>query len=221
MTEQREQIYERAGMDDQFGYGDRPVVVAVDFQVGMTDPENPLGSELDAMVEANNRLVAAAHEADVPVVWTRVVYTHPEAADGGIWPQKIEPLKALQAGSRWVELDERCDVGPDDYVLEKKQASAFHETELHSMLTAWGVDTVIATGCTTSGCVRASVIDACANGFRVVVPEACVGDRSDEQHDANLYDMAAKYADVRPLEEVTAYLTERAAPVDAAASGDD
>jgi nicotinamidase-related amidase len=206
MSEQREQIYERAGMRDQFGYGRSPVVLAVDFQNGMTDPENPLGSELDEMIAQNNRLVDAAHEAGVPVVWTRVVYTHPEAADGGIWPQKIEPLKTLQAGSQWVELDDRCHVGDGDHVLEKKHASAFHETELDSMLTAWGIDTVIATGCTTSGCVRASVIDACANGYRVIVPEGCVDDRSDEQHDANMYDMDAKYADVRPLAEVIEYL---------------
>lgn len=206
MSKSRDEIYDRAGMTDQFGYGQSPAVVAVDFQNGMTDPENPLGSSLDEMVEQNERLVEAAHEHDVPVVWTRVVYTHPEAADGGIWPQKIAPLKTLQAGSEWVELDERCTVGEDDHVLEKKQASAFHDTELNSMLTAWGVDTVIATGCTTSGCVRASVIDACANGYRVVVPVECVDDRSAEQHDANVYDMDAKYADVRPLDEVLAYL---------------
>jgi maleamate amidohydrolase len=206
MAENREEIYERAGMKDQFGYGQSPAIVAVDFQKGMTDPENPLGSELDAMVEQNERLVQTAHDHDVPVVWTRVVYTHPEAADGGIWPEKIEPLKTLQAGSRWVELDDRCTVADDDHVLDKKQASAFHETELHSMLTAWGVDTVIASGCTTSGCVRASVIDACANGYRVIIPDECVDDRSADQHDANMYDMKAKYADVRPLEEVLTYL---------------
>lgn len=134
------------------------------------------------------------------------MYTHPDAADGGIWPEKVEPLKTLQAGSRWVELDDRCTVRDDDHVLEKRQASAFHETELDSMFTAWGVDTVIATGCTTSGCVRASVIDACANGYRVVVPDECVDDRSTEQHDANMYDMRTKYADVRSLEEVLTYL---------------
>lgn len=208
MSEEREDIYERAGMKDQFGYGHSPAVVAVDFQEGMTNPENPLGSQLDEMVERNNRLVEAAHENDVPVVWTRVMYTHPDAADGGVWPEKIEPLKTLQAGSRWVELDERCAVDPDDYVLEKKHASAFHDTELDTMLTAWGIDTVLVTGCTTSGCVRASVIDACATGHRVIVPSECVDDRSSEQHDANMYDMDAKYADVRPLDEVTTYLRD-------------
>lgn len=206
MAKEREEIYERAGMDDQFGYGRTPAVIAVDFQEGMTNPENPLGAQLDEMIEANNRLVEAAHENDVPVVWTRVVYTHPDAADGGIWPEKIEPLKTLQAGSRWVELDERCADGGDDHVLEKKHASAFHDTELDAMLTAWGIDTAIVTGCTTSGCVRASVIDACANGYRAVVPAECVDDRSDEQHDANIYDMDAKYADVRPTDEVITYL---------------
>lgn len=209
MAEQRDQIYERAGMTNQFGYGESPVVVAVDFQEGMTTPENPLGSELDVMVRQNNRLVEAAHVNDVPVVWTRVVYSHPDADDGGIWPEKIESLKTLQSGSQWVELDDRCDVDADDYVLEKKHASAFHETELNSMLTAWDIDTVVASGCTTSGCVRASVIDACANGYCVIVPEECVGDRSSEQHDANMYDMDAKYADVRPVNEVRRYLNNQ------------
>lgn len=206
MAEDREEIYQRAGMTDQFGYGTSPAVVAVDIQQGMTDPENPLGAQLDEMVERNNRVVDAAHENDVPVVWTRVVYTHPDTADGGLWPQRIEPLQTLKAGSRWVELDERCAVEERDHILDKKQASAFHDTELDSMLTAWGIDTVIATGCSTSGCLRASVIDACANGYRVVIPEGCVDDRSDEQHDANMYDMAAKYADVRPLDDVVTYL---------------
>jgi nicotinamidase-related amidase len=209
MSEDREQIYERAGMKDQFGYGESPAVVAVDFQKGMTDPENPLGSELDEMVATNSRIVEAARAADVPVVWTRVVYHHPAAADAGVWAEKIEPLKTLKSGSRWVELDDRCNVADDDYVLEKKHASAFHDTELDTMLTAWGTDTVIVTGCTTSGCVRASVIDASANGYRVIVPEGGVDDRSDDQHDANMYDMDAKYADVRPIDEVVAYLQER------------
>lgn len=206
MSEDREEIYDRAGMKDQSGYGQSPAIVAIDFQTGMTNPENPLGSSLDAIVKQNERLVEAAHKHDVPVVWTRVVYTHPDAVDGGIWPEKIEPLKTLQAGSRWVKIDERCTVYEDDHILDKKQASAFHDTELDSMFTAWGIDTVITTGCTTSGCVRASVIDACANGYRVIIPEECIGDRSTEQHDANIYDMDAKYADMRPLEEVLTYL---------------
>lgn len=217
MSDNREEIYERAGMKDRFGYGDSPAVIAVDFQNGMTDPDNPLGSELSAMVENNNRLVATAHDADVPVIWTRVVYRHPEAADAGIWAKKIEPLKSLKPGTPWIELDDRCDVGDDDYILEKKHASAFHDTELDTMLTAWSIDTAVVSGCTTSGCVRASVIDACANGYRTIVPEGCVGDRSIEQHDANMYDMDAKYADVRPLNEVVEYLTTRKATL---AAGD-
>ena len=203
----REAVYSEARMEDKrVGYGEWPAIVVIDLQYGETDEEYPMGSDLSAVIEATNELVDVAHAKDVPVVWTRVVYTHPDAADGGIWPEKIEPLKTLQAGSRWVELDDRCAVGGDDHVLEKKHASAFHDTELGAMLTAWGIDTTIVTGCTTSGCVRASVIDACANGYRVVVPEESVDDRSDEQHDANLYDMDAKYADVRPTEEVIAYL---------------
>ncbi|MFC4360476.1 isochorismatase family protein [Halobium salinum] len=199
-------VYERAGMDERVGYGDRPALLVVDLQRGFTDATNPLGGDLSGVVERTNRLLDAAHGSDVPVVLTRIVSTHPDGADFGVWGEKIPRLDTLTAGSEWVELDARLAVEEGDHTLNKRQASAFHETELGSTLVAWGVDTVVVAGCTTSGCVRASVVDACAAGYRAVVPEGAVGDRAVEPHEANLFDMNAKYADVRPVGEVVEYL---------------
>ncbi|WP_255152128.1 isochorismatase family protein [Halorarius halobius] len=204
--ESTEQVYDRAGIGHRFGYGERPVLVVVDLQYGMTDPDNPLGSDLGGAVERTNDLVAAAHEGGVPVVFTRVVTKHPDAADLGVWTEKVPNLATLKPDTRWVEIDDRIDVGDDDHILDKRQASGFHETELESMLTATSRDTVVIAGCTTSGCVRATAIDACSAGYKTVVVEECVGDRTDRVHEANLFDMDSKYADVVPLEDATAYL---------------
>lgn len=199
-------VYERASMDTRVGYGTRPALVVVDLQVGFTDPENPLGGDLSGVIERTNDLLDAAHGASVPVVFTRIVSSHPDYADFGIWQEKIPRLDTLKSESKWVDIDERLVVEPADHILDKRQASAFHETELASMLVAWGVDTVVVTGCTTSGCIRATVVDACAHGYRTVVPGEAVGDRAPEPHDANVFDMDAKYADVRPVGEVVDYL---------------
>jgi nicotinamidase-related amidase len=202
----KQAVYERAEMDNQVGYGDDPAVLVVDLQTGFTDPENPLGGDLAGVIERTNSVVDAAHGGDVPVVFTRVVTKHEDARDMGVWSEKIPSLSTLQAGGEWVDIDPRLHAHEGDHVLDKRQASAYHETELDSMLTGLGVDTVIVTGCTTSGCIRATVVDACSHGYYTIVPEATVGDRALEPHEANLFDINAKYGDVRPVEEVVDYL---------------
>jgi len=201
--------YERAGMaDNRVGYGQKPAVLVVDLQRDLTDPESPLGADLTAEIEETNRVVDAARASEAPVVFTRIVSTHADDEDFGIWIEKIPTLEMHQPGTEWVEIDDRVDRRDDDHVLEKRHASSFHGTELDLMLTTWGVDTLVVTGCSTSGCVRATVTDACARGYRAVVPESCVGDRSPEQHEANLYDIEAKFGGVRATEEVERYLRE-------------
>ena len=203
-----EEIYDRAGMDNQIGYGESPALLVVDLQQGFTDPESPLGGDLTAVVDRTNHLLDAAHGADVPVVLTRIVSTHPEAADLGSWVLKIPTLEILSAGSEWVEFDDRLRLEESDHRLDKRQASAFHETELDSMLAHWGVDTIVVSGCTTSGCVRASAVDSCSHGYRTIVAEEGVGDRAEGPHAANLFDIEAKYGDVRPVDEVVDYLAD-------------
>jgi nicotinamidase-related amidase len=203
----KEEIYERAKMSDaRVGYGDWPAIVAIDLQYGETDEDHPMGSDLSDVIEETNKLVDIAHEKGVPVFWTRVVYKHPDAADSGLWTEKIPAIADWKEGSQWVEIDVRCNVGEDDHVLDKRHASSFHETELDSMLTAQGCDTLIVTGCSTSGCVRATADDASAHGYRTIVPRTCVGDRSDEQHEAHLWDIDRKFGDVEPVEAVADYL---------------
>ncbi len=205
-NEDKRAIYERASMDNRIGYGDKPVLLVVDLQTGFTDPENPLGGDLTEVVERTDRLVDAAHEGSVPVVFTRIVTKHEDMRDLGVWGEKIPSLETLHADGEWINIDPRLDIREEDHVLDKRQASAFHETELDSMLSYFGADTVVVTGCTTSGCIRASVVDACSHGYYTIVPEDAVGDRAVEPHEANLFDINAKYGDVRPVGEVAGYL---------------
>lgn len=205
----KEAIYERAEMDSRVGYGDEPVLLVVDLQTGFTDPEHPLGGDLTSVVEQTNELIDAAHSGDVPVVCTRIVTKHDDARDLGVWAEKVPTLSTLRAGGEWVALDPGLHADDSDHLLDKRQASAYHETELDSLLTAMGVDTVVVAGCTTSGCIRATVVDACSHGYRTVVPENAVGDRAVDPHEANLFDINAKYGDVRPVCEVTEYLREQ------------
>ena len=126
--------------------------------------------------------------------------------DGGLWLQKVPTLADLQLGGRWVEIDERLGRRDDETVIVKKGASGFFGTNLASVLVSQGVDTVILCGATTSGCVRATAIDLLQYGWPTLVPRECVGDRAQAPHDANLFDIQAKYADVVSVDEAIAYV---------------
>lgn len=196
------------GFGGTSGIGQRPGIVVVDFIQGFTNPTCPLGSDLNAEVAATRVLLDAARRRNLPVVFTTVIY-EPHFRDGGHFIQKIPALKVLVAESPWVKLDERLCRLDTEPLLVKKFASAFFGTALQSFFTAERVDTVIVTGCTTSGCVRATAVDALQYGYRVVVPKECVGDRSRSAHEANLYDIQTKYGDVLPLESVLRAVEER------------
>ncbi len=197
--------YRSKGLAGRVGFGRKPAVLVVDFIIGFTDPESPLASELGAELEATLTLLDAARTTKVPVIFTTTAYDE-NMEDAGIFPLKVPSLAQLIRGTRWVDIDPHLRRRPSEPVIEKKYASAFFGTSLASTLTAEGIDTLVITGCTTSGCVRASVVDALQNGFRAIVPRECVGDRSPEQHAANLVDMDGKYGDVVDLAEVLAYL---------------
>ena len=208
-TEDKNAIYEHAQLGHKLGFGKKPALIVVDFQLGFTVPEqSPLAGNLDAEVAATNELIAAARKKDIPVVFTVVGYDPHRQDDAGLWPEKAPSLRMLTIGSDLVKLDPRLNQEPGDLVITKKYASGFFGTYLASTLTMQSVDTAIVTGCTTSGCVRATVMDALANGFRPIVPIECVGDRAQEPHQANLFDIGAKYGDVMPLQEVLEYLEQ-------------
>jgi len=197
--------YRSKGLAGRVGFGRRPAVIVIDFIVGFTDLESPLASALDPQIKATNTLLEIARSRSIPVYFTTTVY-EPDLTDAGLFISKIPSLDILVRGSRWVEVDPRLNRQPSEPIIEKQYASAFFGTALASTLTANRIDTLIVTGCTTSGCVRATVVDALQHGFRAIVPTECVGDRSSEQHAANLIDMDGKYGDVIELAEIIAIL---------------
>ncbi|MFT9846261.1 isochorismatase family protein [Aneurinibacillus sp. REN35] len=195
-----------AGFGHASGFGTRPCVIVVDFITGFTDPRCELGSDYTRELAATLRLLEAARQNNVLVVFTTVVY-EAHLRDGGHFIKKVPALKALTEGSAWSTIDpslKRDEM--NEPLITKKFASSFFGTHLHSLLTSEGVDTTLITGCTTSGCVRATVVDALQYGYRVVVPKECVGDRSPSAHQANLYDIRTKYGDVVNLDTAVQYL---------------
>lgn len=198
------------GFHGRGGFGRRPALLVIDVNLGFTDPASPLVCDLEDVVAAIERLLAEARSAGVPVVYTTVAYSEADRLTAAAFIDKVPALLTLEAGSRWVEIDPRIAPAPGEPVLNKLYASAFFGTPLASLLTACGCDSVIVTGASTSGCVRATVVDALQHGYRPVVPREAVGDRNPAAHEANLYDIDAKYGDVVSCDEVLAHLEELA-----------
>lgn len=187
--------YRRKGFAVRSGYGNRPALLIVDFIYGFTDPTTPLGGDFSDELAVTARLLEAFRAAQLPVVYTTVAY-EPDFSDAGVFIKKVPSLSILVKGSKMTEVDDRIHPHYSDHVVEKKYASAFFGTDTDAYLKARGVDTVIMTGCTTSGCIRASAIDSMQNGYLTVVVRDGVGDRADGPHEANLFDIDAKYGDV-------------------------
>ena len=202
---QTDRTYDRAGLGSPVRRGERPVIVVVDLSIGFTDPARPTGADLTDVVAATAALVEAGRPAGVPVVWTTIAYT-PAELDTVVWLDKVPGMRALTVGSAAADLDPRLPVTEADHVIVKKGASAFSGTGLATTLAALGADTVLVCGATTSGCVRATAVDAVQAGYPVLVPRDCVGDRAAGPHEANLFDIAAKYGDVIDLDDASAYL---------------
>ena len=203
--EQAREGYAAARLGQSITLGSLPAVLVVDFSCGFTDPECALGSDMTEAVEATKRLLDRARAKGLPVVFTTIGYG-PSLKDGGLWLQKIPSLGDLQVGGRWVEIDPRLEPREDETIVLKKGASAFFGTNLPSILISQGVDSVILCGATTSGCIRATAIDLLQYGYPTLVPRECVADRAQAPHEANLFDIQAKYADVVSLDEVLDYV---------------
>ena len=199
------EVYQRAGLGQNVTLGTRPGVLVVDFSCGFTDPECTLGADLTAEVRATRSLLDAARAKGLPVIFTTIGF-EPSLKDGGLWLQKVPALGDLQLGGHWVEIDPRLDPREGETVVVKKGASAFFGTNLVTILNGEGIDTLILCGATTSGCVRATAIDLLQNGWPAIVPRECVGDRAPGPHEASLFDMDAKYADVVGAADVLRYI---------------
>lgn len=196
--------YKRA-YDNRVGFGARPALILIDFCRAYFEPDCDLYADVDDAIASALRVREAAREAGVPVFLTRVVY-HPSGLDGGRFFEKALPLRHFTKGNPMGEWGPGLVAHDDEIVVSKQYPSAFFATSLASTLTAMGRDSVLLTGLTTSGCVRASCVDAMSYGFRTaVVAEAC-GDRHEAPHEANLFDMNAKYADVVSEAETIGFL---------------
>lgn len=202
-------VYDEAGFGRAVPRGDRPAVVVVDFSYGFTDVAYPTAADMSSQMEATRRLTNIARDAGFPVIYTTIAY-HPLEVGMLPWLRKASGMAALLEGSRLVEIDTATGIRPGDLIVTKKGASAFFGTSLAAMLTGARIDTLIVTGATTSGCVRATVVDAVQSGFNVLVPGDCCADRAEAPHRASLYDIHQKYADVTDADEISAWLKELA-----------
>jgi maleamate amidohydrolase len=197
-----EDFYKERGFGKILGFGKKPGLIVVDMIEGFTDPSMPMGSDLTPQINKVNALLEIIRNKDLPVFFTTISYDDDTFADSGLWYQKMEGLKTLKAGTSAVNVDPRLDFRYGDGLIVKKYASAFFGTDLIARLNAQNVDTVIIVGCTTCGCVRATAVDALQYGYRPIVVEDAVGDRSLASHEQSLIDMRQKYADVLTTEKI-------------------
>ncbi|HIG67874.1 MAG TPA: isochorismatase family protein [Porticoccaceae bacterium] len=189
---------------NNLGLATKPALIVVDMINGFTDPKCPLGSNCGDVVAANCELLGVFRAKGLPVFFTTVVYHNDQQAT--VFRARVPALNLLQSGSHWVAVDPKMLRTDNEPLIEKQWASAFHKTDLDSQLRALGVDSLVITGLTTSGCVRASAVDGLQNNYQVVVAREAVGDRNPVAHEANLFDLGAKYAEVQSVKEIASFL---------------
>jgi nicotinamidase-related amidase len=196
------QRYLARGWGERVGFGVRPALIVIDLALYWSRPQYPIGSDLDAVIEAALRVLAAARDAGIPIFFTSFAYDPADPPS----PQNKKLRMDLQPGDAALfELDDRLQRRPTEKLIRKRYASCFKGTNLHEMLTSLGVDTLIVTGCSTSHCVYATCRDA-TDSFRVIVPREAVGERCEIMHEVNLLDIDIDLGDVTPVDEVVAYL---------------
>ena len=198
--------YARAGYHASQIWGRRPALILIDFAEAYFDPKAPLfgGEGCKTALESALRLREIARGAEIPVILTEVKYRK-GGADGGVFFRKARPLSCFVEGESTQAFATGLKPHEDEFIVTKQYPSAFFGTSLAASLTAMGVDTLVLTGLTTSGCVRASCVDSMSHGFITLVAREAVGDRDPRPHEANLYDMSAKYADVVSEAQTTDY----------------
>lgn len=193
--------------DGRLGFGRKTALLVIDLLQGYTIKGAPLFAPgvVKAVAEMPE-LLKAARAKKMPIIHTRVLYNPSDFIDGGVWIRKAPVLKGLVPGNRYAKFCRGVEPAKGELVITKNYASCFFGTSLAATLTAMGADTVLITGCTTSGCIRASAVDAVQHGFRPIVIRECVGDRHDGPHEANLFDINAKYGDVIGKGEALKYI---------------
>ena len=193
-------VYKTQNFGNSSGWGRYPALLIVDFVNGFTDPVKFGGGNIQEAIENTVVLLDACRSYRLPIIFTRVVYAD-DGSDKGVFCVKAPSLATLTEDNPDSHVVDALKPVDGELIARKQQPSAFFGTNLHSWLTMRGVDTIIHTGCTTSGCVRASVIDALSCNYRNVIVTDCVGDRAIGPHEANLFDMGQKYGDILTCEE--------------------
>ena len=199
--------YAAAGFGLTLGFGTLPALVIIDMAMAYFVPSSPLYAEVESTLAPTIAVAAAARAAGIPVIFTRVEYAHP--AEGGLFRRKIAALACFEAGNPLGDFHESLRPQPGDIVITKHFPSAFFGTSLAAMLSAQQVDSLIITGLSTSGCVRATAVDALCHGFAPIIASDAVGDRTAAVHDANLFDLQAKTADIVASEALVSWLQNR------------
>lgn len=193
--------------DGRLGFGKKPALVIVDFINAYTTPGAILyAPDVVTAVQETVDLLELSRSKNIPVIFTRVIYSQ-SGLDGGLFVQKIPLLLDMVEGEPLANIVPQLPPTSSDIIINKQYASAFFGTSLAATLTSHGIDTVILTGCSTSGCIRATAVDGLQYGFRMIVPRECVGDRHKAPHEANLFDINSKYGDVVSKADVMAHLT--------------
>jgi len=193
--------------DSRLGFGEKSAIIVIDLLQGYTTEGSALYAPgVVECVKEVPELLDAARAKGVPIIHTRVLYTAPNYEDGGVWIKKAPVLRDLVLGNPYAEFCEEVVPKPGEPIIVKQYASAFFGTSLVATLNGLRVDTLIITGCTTSGCIRATAVDAVQHGYRPICVKECVGDRHDGPHEANLFDINAKYGDVISKQETLEYL---------------
>ena len=196
------EVYERQGYGGKSGFGVRPAIVVVDFVNGFADPAQFGGGNIQEAIDNTVPLLQSARQAQIPIAYTRIVYAD-DRSDVGVFCLKAPNLANLTESAVGSQIVDALAPSPGDYIVRKLQPSAFFGTNLSSWLIGQGVDTLIVAGCTTSGCVRATVVDCMSYNFKTIVASDCVGDRAIGPHTANMFDMEQKNADLMTQREIS------------------
>ena len=202
------EIYARQGFGNSSGFGNKPALLIVDFVNGFNDPDLFGGGNIAAAIAKTQTLLKVVREKKLPIAFTRVVYAD-DGSDMGVFGMKASGLQQLTEDAPISQIVPELTPESGEYIVRKTQPSAFFSTGLAGWFVSKGVDTVIVTGCTTSGCVRASVVDSMSYNYRTIVASDGVGDRAMGPHEANLFDMGQKYADLLTCDEIVAHLLKQ------------
>ena len=201
-------FFKERGFAKNIGFGKKPIILVIDMLNAFTNASLPLGTNQDSQLKVMSKILSLARKNNIPIYFTAVIYEDKDLSDAGLWFKKIKGLSTLRIGTREVEIDDRLERRQDEPIIIKKYASAFFGTDLISRINSQGIDTIILMGCTTSGCIRATAVDAIQLGLHPIIVEDAVSDRSENAHKQSLFDMQAKYADVIPSEKFISYLSK-------------